>query len=274
MAHGLARSGRSVLALSRSAGGPEASVGIRPVRLDIRDISSFTPPESVEGVIHCAALSSADTADATVMNDINARGSGLVAEWSARHNVPFFAQISSVSVYGRAEGCIDESSPITDPDAYGISKYEAEQAVKAARRELPSVSLRLPGVLGKGAHNIWLSRVLDTLMAGKPLSYYHPTMPFNNAVHVDDLLAFILTLSAQPETGHRQFVLGAGSRMTVENMLHYMKELLSSDSVLAEQPPKKPAFYIDSSLAQRAGYTPMTLEHMLKRYVDESTQPA
>lgn len=272
MADGLARAGHKVLAVSRSTEAlkvlAEHHALITPWQLDIRAIDELTPPSPIDAVIHGAAISPADHCSDNEMIRVNVDGSRQLAAWTRKHRIAQFIHLSAVSIYGKAQGIITEESPSYHPDEYGKSKAMAETAIATARAGMPSISLRLPGVLGKGAKNVWLADVLKKMRANQLVHYFNGQALFNNAVHVDDLLPFILRLTQQPLAGHHQYVLAAASAMSFEHMLAHMKTLAASTSILIEQPATQSAFYLDCRKAIAAGYAPMTLEHMLKCYVE------
>lgn len=222
-----------------------------------------------EAVLHCAALSPADQQPASEMMRVNVDGSAALARWSVKHNIPHFIHFSAVSLYGEPSGLIDEATWPVHPDDYGKSKQLAEQAIAKERAGKSSISLRLPGVLGKGAKNIWLSSVLQKLKTHQPVEYFNGSAPFNNAVHVNDLLYFIRQLTHKAPVDSAVLLLGAGSAMPFNDVLSRLKTLTSSRSDLIEQPAKKPAFHLDIKKAQARGYAPMNLEQMLETYVKD-----
>lgn len=274
LARGLASAGHAVFASSRSADSLNALTkqhrAITAVPLDINEIHDFVPPAPIDAIVHCAAISPVDRQPSSQMMRVNVAGSAVLADWSARNGVKHFINLSAVALYGEASGMIDESSPAINPDEYGRSKFLAEQAIEEARGAVSTFSLRLPGVLGTGAKNPWLASVLRKLQAGEPVPYFNGDAPFNNAVHVEDLLRLIQSIPERDHKGHTVFVLGAGSALPIKTLLRRMKTLASSSAALVEQPAKKPSFYIDSRKALAYGYAPMAMDAMIERYVKES----
>ena len=59
--------------------------------------------------------------------------------------------------------------------------------LKDTADRLPGLALRLPGVVGPGAHRNWLSSVAAKLVRGETIGAFHLDQPFNNAAHVADI---------------------------------------------------------------------------------------
>ncbi len=111
--------------------------------------------QGVEGVIHLAARvhQSADPGDEAAHRAVNLEGTRNLLDASAGANVKAFVFFSSVKVMGESS-----EAPWTERDvpapasAYGVTKLEAEAAVRAAaeRRGIHGPILRLPLVYGPG----------------------------------------------------------------------------------------------------------------------------
>ena len=100
--------------------------------LDIRKLG----PEHLEGVeaiVHMAELSNDPIGDliGDVTYDINHHGSVHLAEAAKAAGVPRFVYMSSCSVYGVAEGTVDESSPVSPQTSYARCKALVEKDVSA-----------------------------------------------------------------------------------------------------------------------------------------------
>ena len=70
-------------------------------------------------------------------------------------------------------------------------------------RACARVSIRLPGVVGPGSHDNFLSDTMTRLVAGETAVVRNPDALFNNVVHVDDFACFADTLLASLPPGHR-----------------------------------------------------------------------
>lgn len=91
---------------------------------------------------------------------------------------------------------IREESDIVNPDLYGLSKYAAECLLREAS-DIRGLSLRLPGLAGKGAHDTWLVRTVDQIKAGETLQV--SDIITKNFVWITDLAAFVEKMMIREE---------------------------------------------------------------------------
>jgi nucleoside-diphosphate-sugar epimerase len=99
------------------------------------DIRKLEPAhlDGVDGIVHMAELSNDPIGDliGDVTYDINHHGSVRLAEVAQTAGVPRFVYMSSCSVYGVAEGTVDEGSPVDPQTAYARCKALVEGDVGA-----------------------------------------------------------------------------------------------------------------------------------------------
>lgn len=89
--------------------------------------------EGVDAVVHMAELSNDPLGDliGEVTYDVNHRGSLALAELARSAGVSRFVHMSSCSVYGVAEGEVDETTPMNPQTAYAECKAYVERDVAA-----------------------------------------------------------------------------------------------------------------------------------------------
>ena len=103
-----------------------------------------------------------------------------------------FVFFSSISAFGTIRvPVLTEAEPCVNVDAYGLTKLIGEKLLEEAADGLPSLSIRLPAVIGRGSKRNWPSEGLRKFKAGAPLDYFNPDAPFNNAVHERDVAALV-----------------------------------------------------------------------------------
>jgi nucleoside-diphosphate-sugar epimerase len=113
---------------------------------DKASLSSFIEPNStVINLAYANAASSKDAIDAVK----------LMAELCAEKGIKRFVHCSSISVYGRVNGVITESTACTPPDGYGQIKLATEQAlIEHARGKFELIILRPSEVFGSGGKTL------------------------------------------------------------------------------------------------------------------------
>ncbi len=228
--------------------------------------------QSVDVVVHAASKLSVDTSiseDAHILNNALATRRLIedVISAGARHLI----FLSSILVYGEVKvPVVDEATAIQNPGAYGRSKLLAEEALRDGSEKLPSISLRLPGIIGVGAHKTWLVRCVEAMMHNEPVEVFDREGAFNNAVHVKDLCRFIVTLIRAELSGSEVITLGSDGIMSISAAMERLLRGLGSRSEIVESENKKPAFSISIEKARKYfSYAPMDTETMLDRYAQE-----
>lgn len=179
---------------------------------------------------------------------------------------------SSLSIHGEiGVRVVDAATPSSNPTPYGASKLAAEDALRQAAPRLPSISLRLPGILGPNAHGNWLARSRAALRAGDPVTITNPDFPFNNSVHVDDLADFIVALCARVWSGFHAFPIAAGAPLTVLDLMERLKAATGSSSRITVRDTKQHAFSISSETAIRDfGYKPASMAEIIDRFASDA----
>jgi UDP-glucose 4-epimerase len=229
-------------------------------------------PGPFDAVVHTAATSPAPGVDTQRMVHDNVVGTSTLIEAAVRWETRAFVFYSSLSIYGAVTTrVVDETTPIRDPDAYGATKSLGELMLKDTADRLPGLALRLPGVLGPGAHRNWLSSVAAKLMRGETISAFHLDQPFNNAAHVADISALARRTVERSWSGYDAVVLGARGAVTVREALMRLAGGLGVTARFEEVASPKASFILSSERAiSRWGYDPMEIGALIDRYATEA----
>ena len=148
-------------------------------------------------LIHCGADTTATTNSEKNFISSNVIGSQRIFENAIQYGAKTIVNLSSMSVYGDIKNdCVRESDQSINPDKYGTSKLEAENIlakIMNKNKSLAAVSIRLPGVVGHGSHNNFLSRLISDIMLEKDIIIKNPNPSdlFNNIIHVNDLSDYV-----------------------------------------------------------------------------------
>ena len=162
---------------------------VRPLAREKLEPSFYVSPElgehanwsevlaDVSCIIHCAGrahvMREIELDPMEVYREINAKGTKTLAEQAVRCGVKKFIFLSSIKVNGEKTSN-EEKFKFNDypnpKDPYGISKWEAEQALMkiSATSELEVTIIRLPLVYGRGVRGNFL-RLIGLINKGWPL---------------------------------------------------------------------------------------------------------
>ncbi len=107
--------------------------------------------------------------------------------------------LSSVSVYGAAEGSFDEETGVMGPlDAYGAAKREAEAlCLEAAERGMDVVILR-PGIVTGSGSSLWVKDLATRMAQGGASDFGAAGEGWSEPIHWRDLCAAIASVLALP----------------------------------------------------------------------------
>ena len=151
-----------------------------------------------------------------------------------------------------------------------MSKRWAELLLADAADDVASVSLRLPGIVGPGAHGNWLARCRRTLRDGGVLRAANPGFGFNNTIHVDDLARFVARLCRHPVMGAGAVPIAAGKPMRIDAILEAMKHAIGSASPLEFIESGGLPFSISSARATADfGYRAASVASVIERFASD-----
>ena len=231
-------------------------------------------PSKIDAVIHTAASLGVPGVS---INDIvrnNVEASRVLIQYALTANARSFIYFSAMSVYGAVEtNEVTETTPIIDPNPYGMSKLLGEQMLAEISQQLPSTSLRLPAIIGPGSTHAWLDRARENIKAGETVNFVNPDNQFNNLVHVDELADFVSRLISTDQEDAGVYVLGATSSLPIGELINNMiRELKSNSIVNAQIDPSAPAFTINCAKAENdLGWAPQNIVESVDNYIAENS---
>lgn len=213
------------------------------VRLDLCGDNKLPALDDVSVVIHAAArvhVMSEQEADAlSAFRKVNVEGSLRLARHAAISGVKRFIFISSIKVNGESTfpgipfTADDAPAPL---DAYGISKYEAEEALKqlASETGMEVVIVRPPLVYGPGVKANFLS-MLRWLDRGVPLPFgaIHNR---RSIVAIGNLVDLLITCIDHPKAANQTFLVSDGQDVSTTQLMSRMYNALGRPSRLLPLP--------------------------------------
>ena len=238
-----------------------------------KDYNHSEMPQGVDALVHLAGVDcNGDFASQRAMLNCNVIGTSNVIRYAQEVRAKRMVFASSMSIYGDVnERVVDQHTKVWNPSAYGASKLMAERIFASCAESLPCVAIRLPGVLGKGAHRAWIPTLLDRACLGKPITIYNPDESFNNAVHVADISTFFLRLLQGGWSGFHAFPVGASGSASIRQVVELVTSVAKKPVRIRIEPPRRSSFTISSAYAiQKFGYAPMDISSMLQVYASES----
>jgi nucleoside-diphosphate-sugar epimerase len=185
----------------------------------VKDIRHVTPDDlaGYDAVVHMAELSNDPIGDriGDVTYDINHHGSVALASAAKRAGVSRFVYMSSCSVYGVADGTVDETSPTDPQTAYARCKALVERDVTAlADDDFSPTFLRNATAFGASPRqrfDIVLNNLAGLAWTTHRIAMTSDGTPWRPLVHgLDIAKAIRAVLDADREAVHNQ-VLNVGA---------------------------------------------------------------
>jgi len=162
--------------------------------------------------------------------------------------------LSTIGVYGEfRDEIIDEYSDRINPDAYGVTKYVAECLLRA-ESEIEGISLRMPGIIGKGSRGVWLPDTVEKFRRNEDVKIYSPDFQTKNFVWIGDLAKFIARLIQMKNWKYDVVNLACQQSTSVREIVTEMKKLTKSKSRILVSDSIRRAFCLNSSRALEMGY--------------------
>ena len=212
-----------------------ASLPINVQTIRIGNIASdtdwFETLEGIETVVHLAAR-------VHVMNDtsvnplaefrtVNVAGTMRLAREAAKAGVRRFIFVSSIKVNGEETNSpYTEDQPVQPSDPYGISKMEAEQALRCIQAEtgMGVVIIRPPLVYGPGVKANFYN-LLKIVNLGIPLPL---ASVFNkrSLIYVENLVDVIVTCICNPNAAGQTYLVSDGEDVSTPELVRRMASAL------------------------------------------------
>lgn len=171
---------------------------------------------------------------------INVAGTERLASSAAASGVRRLVYVSSIKVNGEAtsDGSrFSEVDTLFPQDPYGVSKYEAEQALHRIAEEtgLEVVIVRPPLVYGAGVKGNFI-QMLKVLAKGVPL----PLASVHNRrslVYVENLADALIACATHPAAAGQTYLVSDGEDISTSQLLRSLGDALGAPARLIPCPP-------------------------------------
>ena len=178
----------------------------------------------VEVVIHLAArvhvMHETASDPLTEFRKVHTEGTAHLARSAAASGVKRLVYVSSIKVNGEqtAAAPYSELDPVSPQDPYGVSKWEAEQALQRVAQEtgLEVVIVRPPLVYGPGVKGNFIS-LFAAIDKGIPL----PLAGANNArslVYVGNLVDALIACATHPDAAGQTYLVSDGAAVSTAEL--------------------------------------------------------
>lgn len=229
-------------------------------------------PADIDAIVHAAARSAWPGVSTDELVRSNVIGTRNLIRHGLNTGVSTFILFSSLSVHGTIQTAIvDQSTPVMNPQTYGLTKYLCEQMLAAVSGSMRGLAMRLPGVLGPGSVRNWMTTSLAAAREGRDITVFDPDAPFNNAVHIGDIANFVDGLIKRDWDGFVAGPLGAAGQTTAGAVAQLLSKAGGRGSRVRVDPSPRQSYTISSDWASQGyGYAPMDISAMLQRFVAEN----
>ncbi|MEP6772570.1 MAG: NAD(P)-dependent oxidoreductase [Polaromonas sp.] len=160
------------------------------LEVDARDASQLaTAITGFDAVINCVAGDAASISD----------GMRALVDAALQAGCPRIVHLSTMSVYGHAEGLVQEDAP-RDPGLgwYGRAKCDAEAMLETYVRGGGEAVILRPGCVYGPGSELWVGRIGRWLQSGRLGDLGIAGDGWSNLVHVDDVCQALLTALRLP----------------------------------------------------------------------------
>lgn len=251
----LLRQGHAVCAAVRAVGAPIENIEMAVVG-SIGGMTDWAATlHGVEVVIHLAArvhvMREVAVDPLAEFRRVNVAGTEHLARQAARAGVKRLVYVSSVKVNGEstlspspspASGgggplCFTELHVPATQDAYGLSKWEAEQALHrvAAETGPEVVIVRPPLVYGAGVKGNF-AQMLKVLAKGIPLPLAS-VRNLRSLIYVGNLVDALILCATQPAAAGQTYLVNDGEDVATPDLLCWLGEAMGRSARLFPCPP-------------------------------------
>lgn len=170
----------------------------------------------------------------------NVAGTEHLARAAAASGVKRFVYVSSIKVNGestRRDEMFVESDKVCPQDPYGISKWEAEQALQRVAKEtgLEIVIIRPPLVYGPKVKGNF-AQMLKVVRKGIPL----PLAEVDNLrslIYVGNLVDALILCATHPASAGQTYLVSDDEDVSTSNLLHELGKAMGCPARLLPCPP-------------------------------------
>ena len=210
---------------------PSQTFPERVALVDILDADRLAHALTGETIFHLAAEHRDDVQPADLYTRVNVEGTRNLCRAARLRGIDRIIFTSSVAVYGFVEAATDETGAINPFNAYGRSKYDAEQVLRAWAAEAPltrSLTIIRPTVVFGAGNRGNVYTLFRQIAFGRFLMVGRGENR-KSLAYIDNLVAFLIH-TAQLGPGVHLFNYVDGPDMTMRDLVSLARKTLHAKS--------------------------------------------
>ena len=185
--------------------------------------------DSVHAIIHCAAILPGLLPDGDLLNKNQLMTYNLLG-WGEKRKISYFVFASTCRVYGlQSHPCV-ETTPLSPPDLYTVSKISCEYMVKTMLdgKNIPSCNLRISAPYGPGSKTeTVIRRFLMNSAQGLPITLHGSGSRSQDFIYERDVArAFCMALASHAQG---TFNLAGGESISIKELAVKTLDLFGRD---------------------------------------------
>ncbi len=262
------KKGHDVTATFRGNSLRNKVAGVKYIRQELSE--NICINKSFDHIIHTACSHSGEELSMEEYVRDNIEPARKLIRFARDNRIKSIVYFSTRNIYGQIKSLeVNEEEDIINPDKYGLTKRIAELIFREAD-DINTIGLRLPGIIGPGAHDIWLVNLFDKIMHGTEVVV--SDFDTRNLVHIDDISKFIekLITTTYKDGRFKYPVVNLACRETINNIkiANLIKDILKSNSNIIVKEADSGLFRLNPDKALEMGFEPSTPWEIINKYVD------
>lgn len=224
----------------------------------------------VQYIVHCGENIPAKNGDGDPKYAGNIGAMQRILLFAEKSNITRICNLSSMDAFGAITApVVDHETPSESPNNYGSAKLINESMLeKWTQAGRSAVSIRLPGVIGKGAHHNFLSKAMASILNEQTIHAHSPDALFNNVIHVRDLARFVVHLHHAIPMGHQVVTVGCSGPVKMCDVVERLISVSGKKSARVSWMPGTSGFLIGYGMAESLGYKPQSTYSTVGRILE------
>jgi len=184
--------------------------------------------QGVDAVVHCAAILDEESQK---LFEVNVKGTENVLEAAVKAKVKRVVHLSSVGVFGKTDGPLNEESKKQPQTGYEKSKWEAEKIVESYQELIPVTVIRPALVTGT---NYYWGKIIK--IAEKDFPLVGSGENKWQIVHVKDVVQAIILCLEKPESEGEIYIVAEAKGATLREMQMAIRDGIGMTKPLRQIP--------------------------------------